>query len=125
MKRITKNRNHLRALRHARIRAVVKGTKEIPRLSVFRGSHIIEAQLINDEAQKTICAAKTTEIKKEKNISEERKAKVALAYEVGKLIAEKAQKAGVKKAVFDRSGYKYHGRVQAVAEGARDGGLVF
>lgn len=95
-----------------------KGTEGTPRLSVFRSNTAIYAQIINDEAGKTLCAARASEIKTKGK-------KADIAREVGKLIAEKAKKAGVTKIVFDRSGYQYHGRVKALAEGAREGGLKF
>lgn len=123
MKRIIKNRRHLQQARHARVRAVLKGTSSIPRLSVFRGNSAMELQIIDDAAGKTICAVKTQEIKNAP--AEGKTAKVALGFAAGKLIAERAVAKGIKKVVFDRAGYRYHGRVAAVAEGARVGGLVF
>jgi large subunit ribosomal protein L18 len=123
MKRIIKNRHHLKKVRHARVRAVLKGTAAIPRVSVFRGNSAMEVQLIDDKAGLTLCAARTKEVKVEK--IEGKSTKVALGYAAGKLLAERALAKGIKKAVFDRSGYRYHGRIAAVAEGARAGGLVF
>jgi len=115
-----------RIRRHRRVRAKVQGTAEKPRLCVFRSNKHIYAQLIDDDARKTLVAAKDTEIKKiSPEIKKKFSRKVALAYEVGILIAKKAQDLGIKKVVFDRGGYKYHGRVKAVAEGARKGGLQF
>lgn len=125
MKRIIKKtKQALRKVRHARIRAVLAGTAKSPRLSVFRGLRGLQLQLIDDTAGKTVCAAASWEIKGKAEAGE-RKGKVAQAYLTGKLLAEKAAAKGVKTAVFDRAGYKYHGRVQAVAEGAREGGLKF
>lgn len=118
-----KNKNGLRKIRHARVRATVKGTAERPRLSVFRSLRTVYAQLINDDASKTLCAAVTKEVGKE--AVEGYSAKTLTAYLVGKKLAEKAKAAGITKVVFDRGGYQYHGRVQAVAEGARAGGLEF
>lgn len=103
--------------RHRRVRAKISGTAKVPRLCVFRSTKHIYAQLINDEKGTTLTTASDAEIKKGK--------KTDLAYEVGKLIAEEAMKKKIKKVVFDRGGYKYHGRVKAVAEGAREGGLKF
>jgi len=115
-----------RIRRHRRVRAKVQGTAEKPRLCVFRSNKHIYAQLIDDDTRKTLVAAKDTEIKKiSPEIKKKFSRKVALAYEVGILIAKKAQDLGIKKVVFDRGGYKYHGRVKAVAEGARKGGLKF
>jgi large subunit ribosomal protein L18 len=109
--------------RHKRVRAKVFGTKEIPRLCVFRSHQHIYAQLIDDEKGNTIVEAQEKEIKKPD--AGDRKAKTALAYAVGKLVAERALEKKIKKIVFDRGGYKYHGRVKALAEGAREAGLKF
>jgi len=124
MKRlIIKTKNALRSIRHDRVRMTLKGTAEKPRLSVFRGLKSITAQIIDDQAGKTLCFVKSTDMKK---VSVEGKsAKVAAAYAVGKALAEQAVAKGITKVVFDRGGYEYHGRVAAVAEGARAGGLQF
>jgi large subunit ribosomal protein L18 len=118
-----------RLRRHKKIRAKIFGTKEKPRLCVFRSANHIYAQLIDDEKRKTIVSAKDEEIKslKSKIQKEENKmsAKIAKAFELGKLIAEKALEKKIEKVVFDRGGYQYHGRIKAVAEGAREGGLKF
>ncbi|MCD6402471.1 50S ribosomal protein L18 [bacterium] len=130
-----------RKRRHKRLRAKISGTKERPRLCVFRSNKHIYAQLIDDKEGKTLLAASDLEVKskikkkkgakllnerKQKTKKEEnRTGKVAIAYEVGRLIAEKALKKKIEKVVFDRGGYKYHGRVKALAEGAREGGLIF
>ncbi len=129
--------------RHKRVRAKIIGTAKVPRLCVFRSSKHIYAQLIDDNKGKTLLSVSDRELKssklkaqsskpqlKTKNLKEKEKdiiriGKVAVAYEIGKIIAEKALKNKVAKIVFDRGGYKYHGRVKAVAEGARDAGLVF
>ena len=125
MKRIfQKTKSALRQVRHARIRASLSGTQTCPRLSVFRGLRGFQLQLIDDEARKTLCSVIGTEIKDTKGAGE-RKGKVAQAYLAGKLLAEKAQAKKISRAVFDRGGYKYHGRVAAAAEGAREGGLKF
>ena len=103
--------------RHRRIRAKVIGTKERPRLSVFRSNQHIYVQLIDDSKGQTLASFDDRKIKKGK--------KVEKAKEIGLAIAKKALEKKIKKAVFDRGGYKYHGQVKAVAEGAREGGLVF
>ena len=106
--------------RHKRIRSRVFGTKERPRLCVFRSNKHIYAQLIDDEKGHTLVSTSDLELKNVKKLKKREK-----AFEVGKLIAEKAKKKNIKKVVFDRGGYKYHGRVKALAEGAREGGLIF
>jgi large subunit ribosomal protein L18 len=105
---------------HSRIRRTVKGTAERPRLSVFRSNKQIYAQLINDADGVTIAAASSAI----KDFAVKGK-KVDIAKEVGKQIADKASQAGIKSVVFDRGGFLYHGRVKALAEGAREGGLQF
>ena len=105
-----------RKLRHARVRAKVSGTASKPRFNVFRSNANIYVQLIDDETGKTLAAASSAEVKGRGN-------KTALAASVGKLAAEKALKAGIKEATFDRGGYQYHGRVKALAEAAREAGL--
>ena len=122
LKHVTKNK--LRQERHARVRKSLSGTVQRPRLSVFRSLRGMTAQLIDDEKGKTLCSAGSTEIKGKEKI-EGREGKVAVAYLIGKKLAEKAKEKKIVKAVFDRGGYAYHGRVQAVAEGAREGGLEF
>lgn len=107
-----------RKRRHKRIRANIKGTRKVPRLYVFRSNQHTYAQLINDEKGETLAEASDLEIKNKKE-------KVGKAFEVGALIAKKAKKLKIKKVVFDRGGYDYHGRVKAVAEGAREEGLKF
>jgi len=109
-------RNLNRRARARRTRAGVLGTAQTPRLSVFRSNRHTYAQLIDDNQRHTLASASSKEISKKGT-------KVSVAEELGKLIAEKAKKAGVKAAVFDRGSYKYHGRVKAIAESARGGGL--
>lgn len=104
-----------RLRRHKRVRAKIFGTAQRPRLCVFKSNQHIYAQLIDDEKGKTLAAASDLEIKKSAEKTKE----------VGKLIAEKAKVKKIEKVVFDRGGYKYHGRVKALAEGAREGGLNF
>ena len=114
--RVPKDRAGLRTRRHIRVRAKVKGTPERPRLVVFRSDKHIYAQLVNDTTQRTIVTVSDQGLagkKSEKSVA------------VGKKIAEKAKAAGISKVVFDRAGYQYHGRVKAVADGAREGGLEF
>ena len=101
---------------HLRVRKKVNGTAERPRLSVYRSNNAIYCQVINDLEGHTLAAA--TSIGLKGNNSEQ-------ATEVGKLIAERAKAAGISQVVFDRGGYLYHGRVKALAEGAREGGLQF
>ena len=105
--------------RHRRVRGKVTGTAERPRLAVFRSNRGIEAQLIDDVEAKTLAAASWLALKGFKGDKTEQ------ATEVGKLLAQNAKKAGVETAVFDRGGYLYHGRVKALADGAREGGLTF
>lgn len=124
MKRLMKkNKNKLRQVRHARVRKVLVGSAVEPRLSVFRSLKGMTAQLIDDSSGKTLCYADTRAVKEKK--AGERAGKVAASYLLGKLLAEKAKAKGISKIKFDRAGYKYHGRVKALAEGAREGGLVF
>jgi large subunit ribosomal protein L18 len=105
-----------RKLRHNRIRAKVSGTISKPRLNIFRSNTNIYVQLIDDENGKTLAAASSLEIK-----SKGKKSEIASA--VGKLAAEKALKAGIKEAVFDRGGNRYHGRIKSLADAAREAGL--
>jgi large subunit ribosomal protein L18 len=109
-----------RARRHKRVRGKVQGTAERPRLAVFRSNRGIEAQLIDDVEGKTLAAASWLHLKKSFSGNKSQQ-----AAEVGKLLAQNAEKAGIDRAVFDRGGYLYHGRVKALADGAREGGLNF
>lgn len=109
--------------RQRRVRAKIFGTAQRPRLCVFRSNKHVYAQLINDEKARIIAVASDFEIKKAKIGNKNFTRKVAVAFKVGELIAQKALKKEIKKVVFDRRGYKYHGKVKAVAEGARKGGL--
>jgi large subunit ribosomal protein L18 len=108
-----------RRRRHRRIRGKVSGTAERPRLAVARSNMRIYAQLIDDDRGHTLAAAGSHEA------ALRGLPKGAAAAEVGKLLAERARAAGVEQVVFDRGGYRYHGRVQALADGAREGGLSF
>lgn len=118
-----------RLRRQRRVRAKVKGTTSRPRLSVFRSAAHIYAQIIDDATGKTLAAASDMSLdKKEKDAirkGDERKAKVALAYAVGQQVAEAGKKKGVEAVVFDRNGFSYTGRIAALADGARAGGLTF
>ncbi len=109
-----------RARRHRRVRAKVRGTAERPRLVVFRSNRGIEAQLVDDERGRTLAAASWLAL--EKGFKGDKSEQAA---EVGKLLAASARKAGIETCVFDRGGYLYHGRVKALADGAREGGLSF
>ena len=102
-----------------RVRVGERGTAERPRLSAFRSLGNIYAKIINDEDGATLVAASVKEIKRKMNN------KTEAAKEVGRILAEKAKKRGIEKVVFDRGAYKYHGRIKALADGARDGGLKF
>ena len=108
-----------RKRRHRGVRAKVSGTNKIPRLCVFRSSNHIYAQLIDDLKGKTLLSVSDIELKKVSG------KKVDVAKEVGKSIAEKAAEKKISKVVFDRGGFKYHGRVKSLAQGAREGGLKF
>ena len=117
------NRNESRKKRHRIIRKSIQGTPERPRLNVFRSSKHIYAQIIDDTQMKTITSSST--IDKEVAEKLEGLTKKEAAELVGKNIAEKAKKEGIEKIVFDRGGYLYHGRIKALAEGARENGLKF
>ncbi len=108
-----------RERRHRRVRKHVFGTAERPRLVVFRSNRGIEAQLVDDEEGKTLAAASWLAERSAKGTKTEQ------AVAVGTLLAERAKKAGIERVVFDRGGYLYHGRVKALADGAREGGLRF
>ncbi|MBI2038422.1 MAG: 50S ribosomal protein L18 [Candidatus Nealsonbacteria bacterium] len=111
------NKREKQHRRRQRVRVKIFGHFSRPRLSVFRSNKHIFAQLIDDDQKKTLAAASDLKIKKTK--------KTDAAYKVGKLIAEKAKELNVEKVIFDRGKCKYHGRIKAVAEGAREGGLKF
>ena len=116
IKKISKNES--RKKRHLRIRKIVKGTSERPRLSVYRSNTAIYVQLIDDVNQVTLLSARSQELNL-KHVN------VETASAVGKLIAERALEKGITTIVFDRSGYLYHGRIKALAEAAREAGLQF
>jgi large subunit ribosomal protein L18 len=116
----TLTKRQARERRHRRIRGKVAGTAERPRLAVFRSNRGIEAQLVDDEEGRTLAGASWLHLPKSFKGS-----KTEQAVEVGKLLAENAKRAGIETAVFDRGGYLFHGRVKALAEAAREGGLRF
>lgn len=117
---ITKpDKNKVRRKRHARVRSKISGTAECPRLNVFRSNKNIYAQIIDDVAGVTLASASTLD----KEVSGETKSSAAAA--VGELIGKRAVEKNIKKVVFDRGGYLYHGRIKALAEAARENGLEF
>jgi large subunit ribosomal protein L18 len=120
---ILKDRRAPRDKRHHRLRRWLRGTTARPRLAVFRSLNHIYAQLIDDETGRTLAAADSRS--KEFRAGHPRGGNVAAAKAVGTLLAQRAKASGVEQVVFDRGGYKYHGRVKALADAARAGGLVF
>ena len=117
------NKNQDRIKRHKRVRAKIKGTAEAPRLSVYRTLNHIYVQIIDDVKGNTLVTASTLD--KELKGTFEGKDKKAQAFAVGELVAKKAIEKGITEVVFDRGGYLYHGRIQELAEGAREAGLKF
>ena len=115
-------KSEIRQKKHARLRHYISGTTERPRLCVFRSNNHMYAQIIDDTVGKTLCAASTVE-KAAKDL--EYTDNVEAAQFVGKLVAERALEKGIKQVVFDRAGFIYHGKVQALAEAAREAGLEF
>ncbi len=121
-----KNKKEKREQRHRRVRAKIKGTSKIPRLCVFRSNKHIYAQLIDDEKGKTLVSTSDLDIKTK--ITKTKKGltnKAAIAYKVGEILAKKAIEKKFEKVVFDRGGNKYHGRIKALADSARENGLKF
>lgn len=108
-------------MRHKRVRSRIFGTAEIPRVSVFKSNRHVFAQFIDDTSGKTIVSSKIVPGPKSKT----KGSKTEIASKIGETLAEKAKEAGIKKAVFDRGGFKYHGRIKAIAEGLRRGGIKF
>ena len=119
--RKVKSANHQRLRRHLRIRKALAGTPERPRLVVFRSAKHIYAQVVDDTKGVTLVGASD----RTEGVQPEGKGKTAKSFALGKLIAAKAKTQGINTVVFDRGGYQYHGRVKAVADGARKGGLEF
>ena len=115
------SRNEARKARHARIRNKVSGTSELPRLCVFRSLKNISAQIIDDEKGVTLVSASSSD----KDLNIKNGGNIEASKLVGALVAKKAKKAKIKKVVFDRGGYLYHGRVKALADAARENGLEF
>jgi large subunit ribosomal protein L18 len=113
---IPKGRQAMRTRRHLRVRKKVQGTTERPRLVVFRSLKHIYAQLVDDVTQRTLLTVSDSKLEGRK---------IEKSAEVGRLVAGRAKEAGITSVVFDRAGYQYHGRVKAVADGAREGGLEF
>lgn len=118
-----KTKEDIRQRLHARIRKKLAGTPRRPRLAVFRSQEHIYAQVIDDEAGRTLCAASSLD--KALKTDLKRGSNVAAAKAVGRLIADRAKEQGVTAVVFDRGGFLYHGRVKALADAAREGGLQF
>lgn len=116
-----------RKRRHLRVRARISGTAERPRLNVFRSNQHTYAQVIDDKAGHTIVAASTLEsgIREQFTAEDNGHRRIAEADVVGRVVAERAKEQGITRVVFDRGGYKFHGRVKAVAEAAREAGLEF
>ena len=112
-------RNEVRLARHARVRNKISGTAATPRLNVFKSNSNIFAQIIDDEAQTTLVSSSSVALKLENG------GNIEAAKAVGADIAKKAKEAKIKKVVFDRGGYQYHGRVEALADAARENGLEF
>ena len=115
------SRNEVRKARHERVRAKVSGTSETPRLNVFRSNSNIFAQIIDDEKGITLVSASSID----KELKLENGSNIEAAKKVGELIAKRAKKAKITKVTFDRGGYLYHGRVEALAEAARENGLEY
>ena len=121
MKKIAASRTASRAKRHQRLRLTLTGTQDRPRLAVFRSLSHIYAQVIDDRSGTTLAAASSLD----GSLKGASGSKIEDAKAVGKLVAERAQAAGVDRVVFDRAGFKYHGRVRSLAEAAREAGLDF
>lgn len=123
--KLKKSRALQRKRRHFRVRNKVQGTAERPRLVVFRSLKNIEGQLVDDDAGSTITGLSTLSPELKDFKPEGQNVRTELAHAAGKLLAEKAKAKGIESVVFDRGGYRYHGRVKAFADGAREGGLEF
>jgi large subunit ribosomal protein L18 len=122
---LNKNKAGKRVKRHARIRQKIWGTAERPRLVVFRSLRNLEGQIVNDDVGHTLIGLSTLSPALDNFETEKQNVKLEKARAAGLLLAQQATEQGVKEVVFDRGGYKYHGRVMAFAEGAREGGLKF
>jgi len=118
----SKEKRQKRTRRHKRIRAIIKGTSERPRLSVFRSASHIYAQLVDDTRGITMLSASDIKnVKNKKDLAD----KKTVSFKIGEMLGKKALEKGISSVVFDRGGYKYHGRVKALADGARQAGLKF
>jgi large subunit ribosomal protein L18 len=117
------SRKALRVIRRLRVRKKINGTAERPRLNVFRSLQNIYAQIIDDEKRVTLVSTSTLAPELKEKLSSSSNTEAAIA--VGQLLAKKAEEAGIKQVVFDRAGYVYHGRIKALADAARAGGLEF
>lgn len=120
-----KTLNQKAARRQKRVRAKIEGTKERPRLCVSKSKRFLYLQIIDDTAGKTIVSAHSREIKENKKAKTDKAEAYSNEFALGKMIADKALAKKIKKVVFDRSGNRYHGRIKAAADGARNGGLEF
>ena len=123
--KLRKSRQLQRQRRHYRVRNKVQGTAERPRLAVFRSLKNIEGQLVDDDAGRTLVGMSTLTADLKDFAAEGQNRRVEQAFAAGKLLAERAKSQGIETVVFDRGGYRFHGRVKAFAEGAREGGLKF
>jgi large subunit ribosomal protein L18 len=122
---LRKSRELQRQRRHLRIRNKLRGTAERPRLVVYRSLKHIEGQVVDDDAKRTVLGVSTVGPDLRDFSAEGQNRRVEQSFAAGKLLAEKARAQGIEAVVFDRGGYKYHGRVKAFADGAREGGLKF
>jgi len=125
MSRLKKTKGDKRKIRHARVRAKISGTSIRPRLNVYRSLTSLSVQLVDDTTGKTLVGLSSKTQKVDGVEVGDRKGKVAISYVLGKIMAEKAKELNISSVVFDRGGFAFHGRVKAVADGARDGGLQF
>ena len=119
-----KTKETLRKIRHQRIRRKLKGSQSLPRLVVFRSNSQIYAQIIDDTKHATLASASSLN-RQQKGSKDQKVSKIEITYRVGEKLAKDALAKKIKKVIFDRAGYKYHGRVKTLADGAKKGGLVF
>jgi len=120
-----RNKKSQRILRHKRVRKKITGNPKIPRLTVFRSNKHIYAQLVDDVSKITIVESSEKNIPFASKGSEKKSSKLDKAFEVGINLAKKATAKNIKRVIYDRGGFKYHGRIKSLAEGARKGGLIF
>jgi large subunit ribosomal protein L18 len=121
----SEERRQRRATRHRRVLKKIRGTAERPRLVVFRSIRNLEGQLVDDDRGTTLLGVSTLAVAEGEQAAEGMSGKVASSYVAGRVLAERAREAGITTIVFDRGGYRFHGRVKAFADGARAGGLDF